>query len=289
MIKNHIDPRTAGEFTMHFKDPNFNGSGFVKTLNPKPVNTLVYNPGNDQSVVIDEIKYGFPSNSVVSLVASQHFVFEDPASLISWQFDKNFYCILDHDLEVGCVGFLFYGIESPVVVELDAIKKIEIERLINSFESEWDVNDSFQSEMFRILLKQLLINVSRIAKDQSFVYRHFAPERLDLVRKFSLLVEGSFKREHSVEYYANAMHKSSKTLSNTFAILKQPSPSTVIKSRILKEAQRYLLYSDLSAKEIGNLLGFETPAHFSRFFKINSGTSLSDFRKSKPSIQILFK
>jgi|GEM_PF-2482189 len=46
------------------------------------------------------------------------------------------------------------------------------------------------------------------------------------------------------------------------------------------ESKRLILYTDKPAGEIGFELGFEEPAHFSRFFKKMAGITVSDFRKS---------
>lgn len=59
---------------------------------------------DDQTVVIDQVSYVFPTNSVLPLVANQHFKFEYPENLIAWQFNREFYCIADHDAEVSCVA-----------------------------------------------------------------------------------------------------------------------------------------------------------------------------------------
>ena len=49
--------------------------------------------------------------------------------------------------------------------------------------------------------------------------------------------------------------------------------------RIEAEAKRLLLYSQKSAKEITEILGFEDQATFSRFFKKMTGESVSEYRK----------
>lgn len=63
------------------------------------------------------------------------------------------------------------------------------------------------------------------------------------------------------------LHKSPKTLSNIFSTCKLPSPLRVIHERVEAEAKRLLLYSNKSAKEIADILGFEDQASFSRFSK----------------------
>ena len=55
--------------------------------------------------------------------------------------------------------------------------------------------------------------------------------KMDVVRMFNLLVEGNFKKEHEVQFYANALNKSPKTLSNLFAIFHYPAPSKLIPAK----------------------------------------------------------
>ncbi|WP_307447184.1 MULTISPECIES: helix-turn-helix domain-containing protein [Chryseobacterium] len=245
----------------------------------KPINTFVYNRGDEQWVLIDEIKYTMPAGSILPLVANQNFVFEQPDRLVAWQFNREFYCIVDHDAEVGCVGFLFYGIEHPMFIQLSPSEIEEMEQLQKMFTLEWPSKDNFQGEMLRTLLKYLIIKTTRAAKFQSESYQKFPDEKMDIVRKFSLLIEENFKTEHGVKYYAEQLNKSAKTLSNIFAILGQPSPSKIIQARIILEAKRYLHYTDKSAKEIAYEIGFESPAHFSRFFKLHVGLSISEFKE----------
>ena len=280
MVREYRDKSTLGRFIMHINSEQLKGPGLRNTISPVPINTFVYNKWEAQKVVIDEIEYILPANSILPLVANQNFSFEYPDRLIAWQFNREFYCIVDHDAEVGCVGFLFYGLQHPMFISLDETEQEAILQLEKVFADEWQAKDNFQGEMLRTLLKHLIIKATRIAKQQSESYQQFPDEKMDIVRKFALLLEGSFKIAHTVSFYAEALHKSPKTLSNIFALLKQPAPSKLIQNRIILEAKRYLHYTDKSAKEIAFELGFESPAHFSRFFKMYSGTNISEFRNS---------
>lgn len=278
MIREYQEESTAARFVMHVNNHTLKGPGLsCSTLDV--INTFVLNKGAPQAVVIDEVTYTLPADSILPVVSNQHFVFEHPEQLTAWQFNRGFYCIVDHDTEVGCVGFLFYGVQHPMFITLDEAEKEAFFQLEKMFSDEWQSRDNFQGEMLRTLLKHLIIKVTRIAKRQSSSYRQFPDERMDILRKFSLMVEVNFKEEHRVGFYAAALNKSPKTLTNTFALLRQPAPSKLIQNRIILEARRYLHYTDKSAKEIAYELGFESPAHFSRFFKLYSGTHVSAFRK----------
>lgn len=273
-----IERGTNGVFSLRKEDRSFKGEGIRKT---GTINTIVFNRHEEQQVTIDQVPYNFPANTVLPLVSDQHFVFERPEELIAWQFNKEFYCIVDHDAEVGCVGYLFYGIRHPLFLPLSPEEVnhiVDIERM--SLE-DLQIEDSMQGEMLRTHLKRLIIITTRIAKKQLEGVRRLTEDKANVIRTFNLLLETNFKKEHEVQFYANALNRSPKTLTNLFAILNYPAPSKLIQRRIILEAKRYLFYTDRSAKEIAYTLGFANPAHFSRFFKQYSGTSISDFRDKR--------
>jgi AraC-like DNA-binding protein len=92
-------------------------------------------------------------------------------------------------------------------------------------------------------------------------------------------LETNFRTQHTVRFYAGALNKSPKTLANHFALFNHPAPSKLIQRRIVQEARRYLFYTDKTAKEIAYSLGFASPAHFSRFFKNQTGANISSLQK----------
>lgn len=269
------EKNTNGLFTLSREDNSLRGEGILKG---GTINTIVCNLGGHQQAVIDGLTYTLPADSIVPLVANQHFTFERPETLIAWQFNRDFYCIADHDAEVGCAGFLFYGVRHPLFIRLSAEELEQVMLIERLCVEDMKVNDRMQGEMLRTLLKRLIIGVTRSAKKQADQPDTFQDERLDIVRMFNLLLEGNFKEEHEVQFYARRLNKAPKTLSNLFAMFNYPPPSKVIQNRIVLEAKRYLHYTDKSAKEIAYALGFISPAHFSRFFKQHSGSSISLFR-----------
>jgi len=99
-----------------------------------------------------------------------------------------------------------------------------------------------------------------------------------LLRQFQIEVEKNFKKNHKVSFYAQLLKKSPKTIANQFKILGQECPSKIIQQRIIVEAKRYLLYSNLSIKEIAFNLGFDHAPAFSHYFKAVTGVSPSHFK-----------
>jgi AraC-like DNA-binding protein len=273
---------TGGLFRMILESNELEGAGIL-SREKNTINTFVINKApKEQRVFIDEVAYSMPAHSLLPLVANQHFVFERPELMVAWQFNREFYCIVDHDAEVSCVGFLFYGIHHPLFILLGEEDLNNIRIIEQLCIADMQQRDRMQGEMLRTLLKRLIINSTRMAKVQTNSNELFSDEKLDVIRQFNLLLEMNFKEQHEVSYYASQMNKSPKTLTNFFHLGGYPSPSSLIHKRIILEAKRYLYYTAKSAKEIGYELGFESPAHFSRFFKLKTGNNLSEFRKSKP-------
>ncbi|MDP4150238.1 MAG: helix-turn-helix domain-containing protein [Bacteroidota bacterium] len=281
MKERFLDKATRGLFSISIGDPAFRGRGIMERGH-ETINTIVYNTAGPQEAVIDNIKYKMPANSVVPLMANQHFVFREPENLVAWQFNRDFYCIADHDAEVGCVGFLFYGIEHPLFIPLSEEDRKSISTLERQCLEEMEIADKMQGEMLRTILKRLIIKITRLAKSQTENYRRFSEDKMDLVRKFSLLLEANFRSQHEVQFYAHALNKSPKTLTNLFHLYQYPSPSKLIQRRIILEAKRYLYYTDKSAKEVAADLGFTSAAHFSRFFKAGAGVNFSEFAEAAP-------
>ncbi len=153
------------------------------------------------------------------------------------------------------------------LIQLDEEQCKKFDLLYKIFIEEYDENDDIQGEMFRMLLKRLIIKVTRLAKQQYLENDLQNNTKLDLVRNYNLLVELNFKKEHQVQFYAEKLHKSPKTLSNLFAKYSSQSPSQIIQNRLLEESKRLLQFTDKTTKEIAFELGFEDYSHFSRFFK----------------------
>ena len=270
------EPKTEGILSLICHEPSFNRHFFRERSNR--LLTIAWNVGPDQTMTIDGIQYTFHEQTILPLMVNQSFDFQHPETVVAWQFDREFYCIVDHDKEVSCVGFLFYGAKGPLLLHLDASEQRKFDALLMVFNDEFTTQDTIQGEMLRMLLKRLIIKLTRLAREQ-YLDPELAEKDLDIVRRFNLLVENNYRNLHAVSDYADLLNKSPKTLSNLFAIYNQQSPLQIIHERIALEARRLLLYTDKSTKEIAYDLGFEEVPHFSRFFKNQVGLPPSEFKE----------
>ena len=199
---------------------------------------------------------------------------------LSLLFNGNFYCIYGNDHEVSCSGFLFNGSSHLIRFTLNEKERKELDTITEALENEFTVSDSLQEEMLRILLKRFIIQCTRIARHRMNITRE-KESGFEIVRQYYNLVDEHYRTKKQVQDYADMLHKSPKTLSNIFSTCKLPSPLRVIHERVEAEAKRLLLYSNKSAKEIADILGFEDQASFSRFFKNMTGQSAVQFRNTQ--------
>lgn len=239
---------------------------------------IAWNKSVNQKLSIDGTIYTVPKNSLISVVNNNRYTFSNPGEIVLWEFNREFYCIIDHDKEVSCAGFLFYGAESPMLIQLDKQHTDKLERLQSTFEDEFEEADNIQGEMLRMLLKRLIILSTRLGKLQHLKNQSPPEQDYDLLRKFNFLVETNFTKYHQVQDYADLLNKSPKTLSNIFSKYSDKTALQIIRERITLEAKRLLLYTDKTMKEIAFELGFSDPVVFSKFFKKNTGTPPGSFK-----------
>tara|TARA_B100000809_G_scaffold239566_1_gene261202 strand:- start:48 stop:872 length:825 start_codon:yes stop_codon:yes gene_type:complete len=242
--------------------------------------SLLWFNSDGNKLIIDAKEYLFNTNDIVCLTEFHKIKIEKVITLKLLRFNKPFYCILDHDSEVGCKGILYYGAYSLPKLKLPK-EDIEIlETVWKVLYMELESTDSLQLEMLQMMLKRILILCTRIYKGQ-IDYESLDKVNIDIVREFNFLVEKNFKELHSVVDYAELLNKAPKTLSNLFKKVGNKSPLQFIQSRLLLEAHRLLKYSDKTVSEIGYELGFNDIQSFSRFFKNQEGISPNDYRLSE--------
>ena len=283
MILTHSDEKTSGFIQLTYEESAFSNSFSQKKDSTL---TIVWNRGNDQQLSVDTEVITLRSNDAIVFTANQSFDFERPKDIAAWQFNREFYCIIDHDHEVSCAGLLFYGKNGLPVISLDKDEQRKLNLLLQVFLDEFgEDEDNLKTEMLRIILKRLIVRLTRSYKVQNSL-SEIDGQEIDVVRQFNLLVEKNFRKFHQVQDYADLIHKSSKTISNLFSKYSDRSPLQTIHERILLEAKRLLLYTDKTTKEIAFEIGFQDIPNFSRFFKKHTQLAPSKYRVEQRNIII---
>lgn len=249
-------------------------------MNSENLYRIVWVRGKSASFIIDTVPYQVNQNQMIFFTPHNHVeVVSEDHELISFSFNREFYCINDHDHEVSCYGQLFYGSPEAPVITLCEEDQISFGRLMEVFKEEFIYKDHIQGQMLQTLLKRMLIKCSRLIKEK-MENPEMPQSKLDLIRKFNVLVEQNFKEKHQVQDYAELLFKSPKTLSNLFKQFNDKSPLHVINDRLILEAKRQFTNTSKTIEELSYELGYSDAASFSKFFKKHVGLSPNHFKKS---------
>ncbi|TQM21077.1 helix-turn-helix domain-containing protein [Chryseobacterium aquifrigidense] len=248
-----------------------------------------FKKGNGRHFV-DFKQYDVIDNSIFFIARDQVHYFDEGTDYegILLHFNESFIIQKDSEVEFFLKCSLFnnpYQIPSccigdHIVVTLDLYLNLMQQELANNEEN----TDHFgREELLRLYLKSFLIQVQRRKNEfelnnSDFPF-HTDEKRMQLMR-FINLIDENYKKGLPVSEYASIMNFSSRTLSDLTNNFLNKTPSQMIQERMILEAQRMLLHSDLNISQIADHLGFEDPSYFVKYFKKHVQQSPSDFKKS---------
>lgn len=129
------------------------------------------------------------------------------------------------------------------------------------------------------LLVGILVEVLRLAPQAGGGEMAAPGPQALLVARFRERIEERYRGHDEVEDYARALAVSPKQLWAACRRVAGAPPARLIQDRLLLEAKRLLLYTNVSVAEAAYTLGFNDPAYFSRLFTKETGRSPRDFRR----------
>ena len=240
--------------------------------------TFIWNVAERMDITVDKIPFQLGNNQIIFLTEFHRIDHIDVESARMVRFNQPFYCVVNHDNEVGSKGLLFFGATGVPIINIDENSVRDFELTWEIFWSEMHKTDILQQDMLQALLKRMLILSVRILR-QSNNLGKLDNTQGEIVREFNFLVDKHFATHHDVAFYAAQLNKSPKTLSNLFSLVSTRTPLNIIHDRIMIHARRQINYSNLSIKEIAYELGYDDVQTFSRFFKSKEGVSPGHYRE----------
>jgi len=136
-----------------------------------------------------------------------------------------------------------------------------------------------RNQLLAHLSGTLAVLISRNIVDLNTIKPMSKSKKHNHVQQFLDLLEQHFHTLHSVGDYASLLNLSTTHLTRNCRDITGKSTSDLIQDRLMLEAKRSLVYTKMPISEMAYFLGFNDPAHFSKFFHRRIGMSPSHFRE----------
>lgn len=174
-------------------------------------------------------------------------------------------------------------IRTPRVIALseDPGAQASLMPLFLAIEHESRTHNTGQTAAGMALLTALLVQVARLAgtgASTGIAGPTTGSRKQRQIQQFRALLDRDFRHHRPVQGYADALGLTAGQLSRICREVLGMSALDVINARLVHEAQRELVYTVSSVKQLAAELGFEDDAYFSRFFKRHTGMSPREFR-----------
>ncbi|EKZ97774.1 MULTISPECIES: helix-turn-helix domain-containing protein [Cupriavidus] len=148
------------------------------------------------------------------------------------------------------------------------------------FREEMESVSPWRGASLSALLTLMLVGIARIAEASAPAKTQAGSRPARHFRQFQQLLETDYREQNDIAYYAGAIGVTPTQLNRICRQLAGHSALQLIHARVLAEAQRDLLFSDLDIKQIAMTLGFSDAGYFSRFFARLTGQTPTAFRES---------
>jgi AraC-like DNA-binding protein len=216
--------------------------------------------------------------------------FLSPGQFHNWKFDKKaegfiffhskeFYNLTFQQRQIHDFPFYFSDYNSPLL-NCDENSLNEITPLFKALFDESLSQQAFSSAKLVTLVDLLYIQLSRYYIAQVSMEIRHSKSMLKL-RQIENLVDAHFREMKTPSDYANLLNMSTKHLNRIIKTAINKTATELIADRIILEAKRLLIHSDIRVTEVADQLGFQDYSYFNRFFKKHTSQTPVEFQKSQ--------
>lgn len=179
--------------------------------------------------------------------------------------------------------FSFFSYDVNEALHLSEKERNIVTNIVETIENEFSQNIDIYSQDLIVSNIEVLLNYSKRFYGRQFITRTTANK--DVISRFNTLLRDYFnsvdleeKGIPSVKYLAKEMGYSANYLSDLLKRETGKNTQEHIHLCLIEKAKTLLLGTSEPINQIAYMLGFEYPAHFSKFFKAKTGMSPMAFR-----------
>lgn len=157
----------------------------------------------------------------------------------------------------------------------------DIRRLTNHIGAEHRRQGAEKNDALEALLLLLMVSIQRNLLKHADVETGSISRGHEISGRFHDLLDTHFLELRSVADYADLMSVTTTHLSRTVKSITGQTAGEILHARLLGEAKRQLVFTDLTITEISYGLKFSSPSYFTRFFSSRSNLTPIEFRNQK--------
>lgn len=247
---------------------------------------IVWILGGSGYHIIDSVRYEVMPNAVFFMIPGQIHDFGLSPDTVGYSisFSSEFFSCRaqSRHAETGVPAYDFDRIANALY--LNPQQTSEMKKILDGIVDEYEMEGQDYEEVIWSLLHVLLIKAMRVSGKNAAEGN--VSRNILLSRRFKLLLEKHYSEIADVATYAAMLNVTERALNDATREALGNTASRLIRDRVMLEAKRLLLHSEISVGEIATQLSFEDPAYFSRCFRKHSGRSPVDFRNSLAKLRI---
>lgn len=128
------------------------------------------------------------------------------------------------------------------------------------------------------LLSAICIQMARLTRVNEVAASNADLRKAAQIEKFRSMVDAHYLEHLPISHYADQLGISPGQLSRLCREVLGVSSIDIVNARVVHEAQRVLVYTGNSIKQLAYVLGFSDETYFCRFFRKHTGVSPREFR-----------
>jgi AraC family transcriptional activator of pobA len=164
-------------------------------------------------------------------------------------------------------------------VPVPADERARLDAVIEALRAEVGrARDAQSVELQRQLVSVILLWIERWYDGSRPAERDADEADVQLLRRFVSRLESDYAEHHDAAHYADALAVPAAALSRALTGATGSSTKELVTDRVMVEAARLLRFSDLTAQQVAQRVGFSDPLYFSRAFKRHYGESPTAYR-----------
>ncbi|MBK7105086.1 MAG: helix-turn-helix domain-containing protein [Ignavibacteriae bacterium] len=236
---------------------------------------IIFVTSGKLQIKIDDKDFTLNANDIITITSGQYHFVKSIKNVKGFVLDFTYHFFIkdDADIELIFQNGLFCHFD------LNEVNKISNAKIVENYFK--DIAEELLNQPFQYFtaihskVKLILIEINR-ARILSG-YEIWKPDAIFL--KFLEFVRANFDKNLQLSEIANKLKTTELKLNELSKKFAGKTAQNIIYGLITSEAQRLLIYENLSVKETAFRLGFNDPFYFSNFFKKQTKLSPHNYQK----------